>query len=500
MTPATATTLEELFEGSPATVHGDPTLVVSSLATDSRRVQPGALFFCLRGQHADGHAFARQALAAGAAGIVADRDLALSDTTTVIVPDPLAALSKVSTHFYGDPSSNLTVVGVTGTNGKTTTTYFIEAIARAAGERFGVIGTLGARLGLEPVEDLLNTTPFAHDVQRLLAQFRDGGARGAVLEVSSHALELHRVDDVRFEVTVLTNLTHDHLDFHGSFEAYRAAKRRLFSSAMGKHGNRPVAIVSLDDAEGRALASIVRTGRDARLLTYGVNNAEALLDATEVSHSRGGSRFWVRSLRPAPFSIRLPGAFNVANAMAALAAACALDIDCEAIAEGLESLEAVPGRMVAVPAGEIGVYVDYAHTPDGLEQVLRTARALTFGRLVCVFGCGGDRDAAKRPRMGRIAQDLCDHVIVTTDNPRHEEPQAIVLDILTGMDESQDRHEVVMDRAAAIARAIELARPGDSVVIAGKGHENYQIIGDERHPFSDAEVAGAAIAAKKTPT
>ncbi len=236
MQPATAQALERLFEGIPVTIKGDARLTVTSLATDSRQVRPGALFFCLRGERADGHAFVQAALEAGALAIVADHDLSAASATRVIVADPLATLSKVAARFYGDPSSSLTVVGVTGTNGKTTTTYFIEAIARAAGESFGVIGTLGARLGQAPVEDLANTTPLAHDVQRLLAGFRDAGARGAVLEVSSHALALHRVDDVKFDVAVLTNLTQDHLDFHRSFDDYRAAKRKLFSASMGKGG------------------------------------------------------------------------------------------------------------------------------------------------------------------------------------------------------------------------------------------------------------------------
>ena len=489
MQPVTAEPLERLLEGVAARIRGNPAATVSSIATDSRQVRPGALFFALRGLRADGHDFAAAAVAAGAVGIVAEREVALPEgTAVVIVPDTLAALSKVSARFYDDPSRHMVMVGVTGTNGKTTTTYFIEAIARAAGQQFGVIGTLGARVGEQTTEQLANTTPFAQDVQRILAGFRDAGARGAVLEVSSHALELHRVDDVAFDVAVLTNVTHDHLDFHRTFDGYRAAKRKLFASEAGKGGKPPVAVLNADDAEGRALA-----GQLERRLTYGIENADALLDATQVSMGASGSRFSVRALRPTPFVIRLPGAFNVANAMAALAAGCALDYDVEAIAEGLESVTEVPGRMVSIPAGEIGVYIDYAHTPDGLEQILRATRALTRGRLICVFGCGGNRDATKRPRMGRIAQAHSDYVILTTDNPRHEEPQAIVNDILSGMRVEQTPTETIPDRAAAIARAVELAQPGDSVVIAGKGHETYQIFGDERRPFSDASAARAAI-------
>jgi UDP-N-acetylmuramoyl-L-alanyl-D-glutamate--2,6-diaminopimelate ligase len=497
MHPATAESLGRLFEGIPATFQGDRSVAITSLTTDSRRVQPGALFFCLRGQRTDGHEWIGQALAAGAVGIVADRKISALGATTVVVADPLAALSGVAARFYDRPSSSLVVVGVTGTNGKTTTTYFIEAIARAAGERFGVIGTLGSRLGPEPIEEAANTTPFAHDVQRLLAQFRDAGAKGAVLEVSSHALELHRVDDVAFDVAVLTNLTHDHLDFHGTLEAYRVAKRRLFNAAMGKEGVPPVAVLNLDDAEGRALTQIVTERSQARYLTYGVNSAGALLNASDVTQSAAGSQFWVRTLRPAPFFIRLPGTFNVANAMAALAAGVALDIDSEAIAQGLESVADVPGRMLSLRAGELAVYVDYAHTPDGMKQILRAVRALTRGRVLCVFGCGGERDPAKRPEMGRIAQELADHVVVTSDNPRSEEPQAIIRDILAGMKEGRSGYDVVLDRADAIHRAIDLAQPGDAVVIAGKGHERYQIVGGGRRPFSDEEVATSALASKQ---
>ncbi len=489
MQPATAESLDNLLAGVAHRIQGNPATAVSSIATDSRRVQPGALFFCLRGARVDGHDFANAAAAAGAAAIVAERPVAVPQNLPVaIVADVLAALSRVSSRFYDDPSGHMVMVGVTGTNGKTTTSYFIEAIARSAGQQFGVIGTLGARLGAETIEQLTNTTPFANDLQRILAVFRDAAARGTVLEVSSHALELHRVDHVAFDIALLTNLTQDHLDFHQTFDRYRAAKRKLFAREAGKGGQAPVAVLNVDDAEGRALASTCQ-----RRLTYGIENPDAMLRATDVTMGAAGSRFAVRALRPTPFSIRLPGAFNVANAMAALAVGCALDFDVEAIAEGLESLTEVPGRMISVPAGEIGVYIDYAHTPDGLEQVLRATRTLTSGRLVCVFGCGGNRDAAKRPRMGTIAQELADYVILTTDNPRHEDPQAIVDGILAGMNPEKVRIETIPDRAAAIARAVEIAQPGDAVLVAGKGHEDYQIFGDERRPFSDTIAARDAI-------
>ncbi len=491
MQPITGESLQRVLAHVPVRIKGNANVAITSIAVDSRSVRPGALFFCLTGQHCDGHDFAAAAVAAGAVAVVAGQDVALPPNIPVaIVADPLATLSKVAAVFYGNPSDHLVMIGVTGTNGKTTVTHFVEAIARAAGQRLGVIGTLGARLGEQRCEQLTNTTPFAHDVQRLLAQFRDAGADGVVLEVSSHALELHRVDDVHFDVAVLTNLTQDHLDFHASFEHYRDAKRKLFAAAAGRDGQPPVAVLNADDEEGRALAGMLQ-----RRLTYGLNNPGALLDASDVSMTARGSTFSVKALRPAPFFIRLPGAFNVANAMAALAVGVARDYDVEAIAEGLESVTHVAGRLISIPAGDIGVYIDYAHTPDGMEKVLRTVRGLTQGRLFCVFGCGGNRDAAKRPRMGRIAQELADRVIVTSDNPRHEDPQTIINDILAGIDANNAGGcEVIADRATAIAHAIEQASPGDAILIAGKGHEDYQIFGDERRPFSDEDTARAALA------
>lgn len=485
----TAQPLDRLLANLPLHISGNADIPISSIAADSRLVLPGALFFCLRGERADGHDFAAAAAASGAVAVVAAHELTLpAGIPLIVTEDPLSVLSPIAARLYGSPSKQLTCVGVTGTNGKTTVTYFLESIATAAGKRFGLIGTLGARLGSEPIEALANTTPFAHDTQRLLARFRDAGAQGAILEVSSHALALHRVDDVAFDVAVLTNVTQDHLDFHKTFDEYRSAKRKLFGASAGKNNASPVAVLNVDDEEGRTLAATL-----PKRLTFGLENAAALFNATEVNLRSDGSTFLVRSLRPAPLAIRLPGAFNVQNALAAAAAASALDFDVEAIAQGLEAVREVPGRMIAVPAGGIGVYIDYAHTPDGMEKILRATRTITRGRVLCVFGCGGDRDASKRPRMGRIAQELADYVILTTDNPRHENPKTIVDDILAGMDDGGAQHEVIMDRAAAIGHAIDLARPGDAVLVAGKGHESYQIVGDVRLPFSDVAVAQAAV-------
>ena len=471
---------------------GNHDVIISSIAVDSRRAEPGALFVCLRGTRADGHDHAAEAVERGASVVLAEREVAVAPHTTVVrVPDALAALSPIAAMFYDRPSEALTIVGVTGTNGKTTTTHFIEAIAHAAGRRFGLVGTLGARLRGAIDQPLENTTPFAHELQALLAAFRDAGADGAVLEVSSHALELHRVDDVAFDVATFTNLTQDHLDFHGTFDRYRDAKRRLFEMTQRNGG---VAVVNVDDAAGPGYAGVVR-----RRITFGVGNPEATLNATDVECTTSGSTFSVLAVRPTRFAIALGGPFNVANAMAAIATAVALDIEVEAIAEGLAAVREVPGRMTAIEAGGINVYVDYAHTPDGLENVLRATRALTGGRLICVFGCGGDRDRLKRPMMGRIARRLSDVAIVTSDNPRFEDPARIIDDIVAGMqDVAGGTFDVVADRAQAIERGISAARAGDVVVVAGKGHEAYQLIRGERVPFSDIDIARRALTKVRT--
>ncbi len=491
MQATTAPTLERLLTAADANIRAHADIPVTSIATDSRRVLPGALFFCLPGAHADGHVFVAAAIAAGARAIVASREIEIpADVGLAIVDDTHVALSRAAAEFYHHPSAALTCVGITGTNGKTTTTLLLEAIMQAAGLRFGVIGTLGAQLrersgDLRTLEELEHTTPLAHDLQRLLAAFAGAGADGAAIEVSSHALSLHRADDVEFDVAVLTNVTHDHLDFHQTLDDYRAAKRRLFQTSVSRRKQPLRAALNADDEEGRRLAASMK----ARL-TFGVDNDAALLNATGVTLDARGSTFFIKALRPASFRVNLPGPFNVSNAMAAIAAACALDVDPEAIAEGLQTVSAVPGRMMAISTGDISVYVDYAHTPDGLQQVLRAARGLTKNSLICVFGCGGNRDRAKRPLMGKTAAALADRLIVTSDNPRDEDPAAIIADITEGI---AGQHDVVEDRAEAIERAISEARPGDVIVIAGKGHETHQIVGDRRLPFSDEAVARMAL-------
>ena len=476
-----------------ARISADPDVFISSITVDSRRVEPNALFACLHGTRVDGHDFAREAVARGAVAVLASRPVALpNNTPIVIVSDVLAALSPIAAALYDCPSTSLTCAGITGTNGKTTTTYFLEAITAAARRPFGLVGTLGARLAGKFTHNLRHTTPYAHELQKLLAQFRDNGASGAVLEVSSHALAMHRIDDVDFDVAVLTNITHDHLDFHGTFEAYRDAKRLLFErTAKGQRKPGGTSVLNLDDAEGARWAEQL-----PRALTYGIENPLAMLSASDLDFGPTSSAFYVRTLRPAPFEINLPGPFNVANAMAAITAACVLDIDVEAIAEGIAQVREVPGRMTTVPAGDVGIYVDYAHTPDSLRQALTSVRALASGRVICVFGCGGDRDPLKRPVMGRLARELADVAVITSDNPRFEDPQRIIDEIVEGAKGAginSGDYSIEPDRAAAIEQAIASARSGDVVLIAGKGHEAYQLVRGEAIPFSDVDAAQAAV-------
>jgi UDP-N-acetylmuramoyl-L-alanyl-D-glutamate--2,6-diaminopimelate ligase len=470
-----------------ARIVGDIDRVAIGIAHDSRAVRPGTLFVALRGAHVDGHTFVEAARAAGSRAVVVDERYAAEhpsppDTTTIVVPDTLRALSQIAAAFYDYPSSALLVTGVTGTNGKTTTTQLIAAILNEAGIPTGTIGTLGARFG-RTGWPLVNTTPLASDVQGLLAEMRDLGAESVAMEVSSHALELDRVSDVSFSVGVLTNVTRDHLDFHGTFEAYAAAKRKLFERSAE-------IVTNVDDEYGRFWAGeFAEAGRS--VTTYGIER-EAMVRGTGIAVRADGSRFAVDGKT---FEIRLSGRFNVQNALAAVAVARKLGVDDTTSARALAGFESVPGRMEHFAGAGIDVLVDYAHTPDALDVVLRAARETARGTLAAVFGCGGDRDRGKRPQMGRIASELADRVVITSDNPRSEEPRAIAEEILAGV-AAGDRVAVELDRRAAIRLAIADASPGDVVVVAGKGHETYQIVGETILPFDDREEVRAALDAR----
>ncbi len=454
---------------------------ITALAYDDRRVAPGTLFFCVPGFTRDGHDFAPDAGARGAAALVVERPLDLG-VPEVVVPSVRAAMGPAAARFHGDPTAELDVVGITGTNGKTTTAFLVRALLEAAGRQCGLLGTVTSFVGGEE-RAVTRTTAEAIDLQRDFRAMRDGGDAACAMEVSSHALELERVAGTRFAAALFTNLTQDHLDFHPTMEDYFLAKRRLFAATPG------VSIVNVDDPYGRRLAAELD-----EVVTFAIDH-DADWRATELESGFEGSRF--TALTPeGPVALRtpLPGRFNVSNVLGAAAAVRALGVPLTAIAAALPQAGRVPGRFEPVDEGQpFAVLVDYAHTPDSLENVLSAARPLAAGhRVLCVFGCGGDRDRGKRPLMGEISARLADRTIVTSDNPRSEQPDAIVDEILAGVDTGDVVAEV--DRRAAIAQAIAEARPGDVVVIAGKGHEQGQELADGRKiPFDDVTVAREAL-------
>jgi len=478
-------TIAQLIARLPAStrVIGDSAREIASIEIDSRRVTPGALFVALAGEHTDGHAFIQAAVHNGATAVLLEEARALDvpdSVTAIAVPDSRRALSVVAAVFYGDPSRAVDVLGVTGTNGKTTTTRMIAAIVETSGRPCGVIGTVGAHFR-DRSWTLAQTTPQPPELHGLLAQMRELGAWAVAMEVSSHALALDRVEDVHFRVAALTNITRDHLDFHQTIEAYAAAKHRLFHMTQA-------AVLNIDDEHGARWLPEVR--RKVPTLTYSLRG-DADLVAQNIEPDASGSSFEVDGTK---MRVHLPGLFNVQNALAAIGVAITLGIDLDTCARGLDTLVRVAGRMEHVSGGDIDVVVDYSHTPDSLENALVALRETTPHKLAVVFGCGGDRDRGKRPEMGRIAAAFADRIYVTSDNPRSESPQAIVAEIETGI--GAHPHVAEVDRRAAIRRAIDEAAPGDVVLIAGKGHETYQIIGTQTLPFDDAEVAREALAAR----
>ncbi len=452
---------------------------VSELAYDARAVGPGTLFVCVPGQRADGHDFAAEAVQRGAVALIVERPLEAA-VPQLVVSDARLAMALAADTFFGRPTRELEVAGVTGTNGKTTTAFVLYSILAAAGRRPGLLGTVEMRIGGER-RPVTRTTPEAIDLQRTFRELLDAGDRSCAMEASSHASELKRLVGTRFRALVFTNLSQDHLDFHGTLEAYFDAKRRLFTEP-DVDGNRPPAAVNVGDPHGRRLAEELRE-LGAGVVTFGLaEDADVRPEELELTPSATSFRAAGLAVRP-----RLRGRFNVENILGAIAAARLLGIEDDAVVRGVEHVAGVPGRFESVDEGQpFAVLVDYAHTPEALENVLTEARRLTAGRLICVFGCGGDRDRAKRPLMGRVVSRLADRALVTSDNPRSEEPGAIIDEILAGMDGEE---EVEPDRAAAIARAIEEAEEGDVVVIAGKGHEQGQELSDRTIPFDDREVA-----------
>ena len=479
-----AIALETLADAVTASEIRNPAPIeVTDLVYDARLVSPGALFVCVPGQRADGHDFAAAALERGAVALVVERALELP-APQLVVADARLAMALAADVFFGRPTRELEVVGVTGTNGKTTTAFLLYSILAAAGRRPGLLGTVEARVGGER-RAVTRTTPEAIDLQRAFRELLDAGDRSCAMEASSHASELKRLVGTRFRALVFTNLSQDHLDFHGTLEAYADAKRRLFTEP-DVDGRRPPAAVNVGDPFGRRLADELGA-LGARVLTFSLaGDAEIRADDLELTPSATSFRAAGLALRP-----QLRGRFNVENVLGAVAAGRLLDIPDEAIVRGVEHVAGVPGRFEPVDEGQpFAVLVDYAHTPEALENVLEEARRLASGRLLCVFGCGGDRDRAKRPLMGAVVSRLADVAIVTSDNPRSEEPEAIIEEVRAGMEGGET---VEPDRAVAIARAVEEAGEGDVVVIAGKGHEQGQEFRDRTIPFDDREVARDAL-------
>ncbi len=478
---------------------------VTGIVYDSRQAAPGSVFVSIRGLQADGASFVEAAVARGAVAVVAETGAPAGVRVPWFqVADARHALAALSSEFYGKPSERITLVGITGTNGKTTTSYLLAAVFEAAGIRCGRIGTVGYRIGAREVE-AARTTPESPELQRMLRDMIAQGCGACVMEVSSHALVMRRADFLRFAAVIFTNLTRDHLDFHGDMEQYFVAKRRLFELAPPES----VGISNADDPRGSDFAAAVR-----RPLTYAID-APADVRPGPISFSLEGLEFDLRTPRgTVHIRSKLVGRPNAYNILAAVAAATALDLPSGAIEQGISSLENVPGRFQVVSSSrdDVRVVVDYAHTDDALKNLLETARPLAAGRVITVFGCGGDRDKTKRPLMGAVAARLSDMVIVTSDNPRSEDPEQIIEDIKRGIVLPADRMGpkgqgprstpclAIADRKAAIERAIREARPGDLVLVAGKGHEKYQVIGERTLPFDDVEVARAALALRRAGT
>ena len=493
--PPLATTLGELISraGVDTAVAVDTRdAIVTGIGYDSRDIHTGMLFVAMKGERFDGTAFIDDACARGAGAVVAETARAPDSLVPwVTVVDARAALAALAAAFYRDPSHELLVIGTTGTNGKTTTTYLIESILEHAGVRTGRVSSVTHRVA-EAEREAVRTTPEAVDLQALLRRMCDASCRACVMEVSSHALALKRVDRIRFAAAIYTNLTRDHLDFHGDMERYFQAKKRLFDELPDDSP----AIINADDPRGPALVADV-----TRPVTYAIDSRADVAPA-QLNLSLDGIAMVVRTTRGTlHLRSRLLGRGNTYNILAAATTCTALDVPFREIEEGVRALSAVPGRMQIVSGDDddVTVIVDYAHTDDALRTLLETSRPLTPGRVVTVFGCGGDRDATKRPLMGAVAARFSDRVVITSDNPRSEDPLRIIADIERGLGRSAETPWLaIVDRGEAIARAIREAQPGDLVVIAGKGHERHQVIGRRTLPFEDASVARAELTRRRT--
>ncbi len=482
-------TLEDLVELLAARAEGpcDPACAITGLADDSRAVEPGQVFFARRGSTADGATFARDALARGAAAVVAAESLA-ADAPTLVVDDVERALRSAADAWYGRPQDDMALVGITGTKGKTTSAWITAGALRACDLKPAVLGTIAHDLGDGQLEPSLNTTPGVLELRRLLARARDAGCKAAVLEVSSHALDQARTAGLQFAAGVFTNLASDHLDYHGDPEAYFAAKAKLFEALAPT----ATAVLNREDAAWTRLAERCH----GSVLTYGTS-PEADLRAEAVQLTPDSTRFRLHVAGDGQCDVRtrLVGMHNVMNLLAALGACTGLGLDPVVAAQGAAAVEQVPGRLERVEgAADVDAFVDYAHTEDALRQVLVFLRSVGAVPVTCVIGCGGDRDRSKRPRMARVAVEQADVAIFTSDNPRTEDPESILADMTAGLDaDERARVTVIADRRAAIAHAVRTAPAGATVLVAGKGHETYQILGTQRVPFDDAAVTRDAL-------
>ena len=477
--------LKELLRGlGVLELHADEALDITGVQYDSRQVSPGDLFVAISGFQTDGHKYIPKAMENGAACVVCEKKPE-TDIPYVLVPDARAALAALGANWFGHPADDMCVIGITGTNGKTTSTYLLKhVLEKTLGAKVGLIGTIQNMIGDE-ILHTERTTPESFELQKLFADMRDAGCTHVIMEVSSHALVLHRADQIRFGAAVFTNLTEDHLDFHKTMDAYCDAKAMLFRRCE-------TGAVNVDDA----YAKRIMEQADCRLLTYSAQGKPAALKAEHIGLFSDRVEFdAVYQNERVPVMLGIPGIFSVYNALGVIAAALALDISLAAIADALRTAQSVKGRVEVVPppGKDYTVLIDYSHTPDSLENILKAVRGFCRGRVIAVFGCGGDRDPFKRPVMGRIAAQLADLSIVTSDNPRTEDPYKILRQILAGMQEAETPYEVIETREAAIFRAMDLARKDDIIVLCGKGHETYQEIGHEKRHLDEREVVRAYL-------
>ena len=470
-------------------VKGNLDIEIDNIQYDSRKVGENDLFICVKGFTVDGHKFIDMAIEKGAKAFLVQEDIQRDGVTFIKVKDTREDMAKVADNFYNHPSKRFDVIGVTGTNGKTSITTFLNEILTSANEKVGLIGTIKISDGDNEIESN-STTPESRDLQDYFNQMINNGCKYCAMEVSSHALALNRVAQTDYKVGVFTNLTPDHLDFHKDLEDYRNAKEKLFY--MTTKAN----VINVDDEGGKVIYEHIKN-LNTKCYTYGIDNKADFMAKDIKIDAKGVSYKLITPTYEEDVFIPVPGKFTVYNTLAVIATCYALEIPKEIVLSGLKNTKGVAGRFEAISnENGISVIVDYAHTPDALENVINTAKEFVKNRIITVFGCGGDRDTTKRPLMGDIAQRLSDICIVTSDNPRTEDPQLIINDILKGLDSSKENYKVVIDRKEAIKEAIEMARKGDVILIAGKGHENYQIIGKVKHHFDDKEIANEFLQSK----